>query len=278
MNVHLGLSEDITIGVVYTKLVSQGTITTSATKYIACHMTIEQFHFRFTCLKDTCQVALVINIRVVLIHSTTSYGCNLTTTEEVATNPPAIHLGYCMIHRTTFIVTTTEGVTTLLQTTGLFTLMISWVIHNGHITLVNLWGCVVIAYILIRIGHVATIPHTQCGFLLIQVAYITIIDRQVRCTKYGTSLTTTINTALNGRNTIEVIGTIQITNHDIGDARSFIKFVIGHLNLLIGICHTFSRIFGGETITYLRKICRSHRQFFTHTHATLIATTIDITC
>ena len=80
MNINLGLSEDITIGVELTTL-TEVVVATTTTEDVTVHKTFVQFHTGMSCLIDSLQGSYRVFITR-HFNNTTSDCRNLSTTKE----------------------------------------------------------------------------------------------------------------------------------------------------------------------------------------------------
>ena len=113
MNMHLRLSEDVTIGIeAVNTTITQDVITFTTTEDITLHVTVKDFNVCLSSLVDSFQHTYLI-IFTTLLGLTTSNGCNLTTTENTITNDTAPNGDITLIHTTVIVVTSTKDVTTV---------------------------------------------------------------------------------------------------------------------------------------------------------------------
>ena len=111
--VYLCMSEDVTVGVECTP-VTEVVVASTATEYVTVNLALEEFYGGPTSLIDTLQGTVAV-VNTCRHDDTTSYGSNLTTSEECVTYYAAVHLYVCYIHTTVVDISATEYTSTIIE-------------------------------------------------------------------------------------------------------------------------------------------------------------------
>ena len=199
MNVYMCLSKDITIGIECTTL-TQVVISSTTTEDITVYVALIERYVRFTSLID----ALQGTNAVVLTGSnddTSSNGSYLTTTEEGVSYVTAIHLDVADIHTTIVNITTTKDTSTIIET----------------IRTVARPRLVVQFLLIIVRTYLNIIEIGICGGYIVEMTITdkAIVQCDISCTEYSTTLTTAIGITLDGRNTIDEAVTVFLTDDNV---------------------------------------------------------------
>ena len=196
------------------------------------YVTFVELDVGFTCFIDTLQRTDTV-VLTAGVDDASSNSRNLTSTEEGVAHVTAIHLHVSNIHTTVVDIAATENTAAIVQTVC---------------TVAR--PCLVMQFLLVVIiTYLYIVEVGICGGYGIKMAIANkaFVHRDMRRTEHGTTLTTTIGVTLDGRNTIDETGTIELTDDD--------------------MCLT-------EDIT--RRAFADSSSVIAHT--TLPATTIDVTC
>ena len=188
VDMHLGLTKHIAVGVERTRLtVAIDIVALATTEHIALHVAVEHLDMGLTGLIEACQSADGI-AGATRRDSTTTDGSNLTTTMYTVTNDtvPYLHVG--LIDTASDIISATKQITTVGQTS---------VRYKDTLYLVRL-----VFYHWIVAGRQASF-YRIC---MVAIANVAVVQGKVSLAKHGTTLATTIGITLNGRQaTIESI-------------------------------------------------------------------------
>ena len=198
VNTYLSLSEDITVGIERTAF-SKIVIATTTTKDVTMYVTFIQFHIGLTSLVNTLQFTYAVILTTGFDNAAT-YRSNLTTTKESVTDVSAIHLYVGDIHTTVVDIAATEDTSTVIQT-------VCTVAYIGLVVqflLIEIGAYLYILEVFICCRHGIEVTITNKAF----------IERNVSRTKYGTALTATVGVTINGRNTIDKTGAVELTYDD----------------------------------------------------------------
>ena len=210
---------------------TQVVIASTTTEHVAVHIAFIQFDIGLTRLIDS---GGTIN------HHRTTYGSNLTTSEDAGTNLTTIHRHVGNIDTTVIDITTTIETTRLIEAVATQTHFTCLVVIGFIVKLRLITGWISSSRILgvwIRSGRIyhrtLIVLHLTC--IQMDIAYIAIAEREVCLTKHGTTLATTIGITLNGRNTLcEAIAVdvalmiLMNTDDDVGFTIDIIRGRSGH--------------------------------------------------
>ena len=106
MDIHLGLSEHITVGVERTAL-TKVVVTTATAEDITVYVSLKERYIGLACLVDTPQLTYGIMFTAG-IDDTTTNSSDLTATEECIAHMTAVHLDIGDVYVTVVNISTTE--------------------------------------------------------------------------------------------------------------------------------------------------------------------------
>ena len=157
---------------------------------------------RLTCLVDGSLTILdtTIGDGGAVLHRTTSDRTKLTATIEAATYNTSIHSDVGIVDVAVNHISATEGITCQLDS---------------------------IRSLVVQFRYVFVCRNTCSRDVLVAITNITIVNRQIGSTKYGTTFTTTISVTLDSRNTIIEVSTIRLTDNHIGNSWDVILVRLG---------------------------------------------------
>ena len=203
MDIDFRLAEDITVGVERTTF-TQVIVASATTEDVTPHMTGIEGDMRLTSLIDALQRTDGIILATCRNHATTD-SSNLTTTEESIAHVATIHLHVGNVHTTVVDITTTKDIAAVVKTVCTIT-------RPGFI--MEFLLIVIRAYLdVVEVG-------VCCRYSIkVAIADKAIIHGDVRSAKDCTTFTTAIGITLNGRQSVNIVSTIQFTNDDVGLAR-----------------------------------------------------------
>ena len=201
---YLRLSEDVTVGIertTFTKVV----VASATTKDVTMNLTFIEFDGSPTSFVNTLKRTNTV-VRSSSINNTTTNSCNLTTSEESVAHVTTIHLHVSDIHTTVVNIAATEDTTTIEQTIG---------------TIAR--PCLIVQFLLIVVFLIRSsarpnlkgIEVTSRCRIKMTITDKALVERNIRGSEYGTTLTTTVGITLDSGNTVKETGTVELTDDDV---------------------------------------------------------------
>ena len=199
VNVHLCLSEDVTVGIERTAF-TEVVVASAAAEDVAVHFAFEECHVRLAGLVDAFQGAHAV-VHAGGLNDAAPDGCNLAAAEESVAHDAAVHVDVGGVHAAVVDVAAAEDTTAVVEAVGA-------VARPG----------LVVQFLLIVVrAHLNVVEIGVGGGHAVEVAVAdeTLVERDVGRSEYGAALAAAVGVTFDGRNTVDEVCAVFLADDNV---------------------------------------------------------------